>query len=100
MLTNTTKVTHNLIIRNANDGQAIAFQKSRTLRIFPCVYIFIMLRAIQFNYQFGFRTIKICNVFSKNLLSRKADWIGTQKIIPKMPFFFCHFFSQLFCKRN
>ena len=50
--------------------------------------------------QICFRTVKVRNVSSKYLLPWKTDWIGTQKIIPKMSFFFCHFFSQLLCQWN
>ena len=42
-------------------------------------------------------TVKIGNILSENLLTRKADGIDTQKIIPKVLFFFGHILSQHFC---
>ena len=38
-------------------------------------------------------TVKIRNIRSENLLTGKANGIGTQKIIPKVLFFFGHMFS-------
>ena len=79
---NSMKIAADFIIGNSNNSQTITFQKSRTLFIFFYVPVFIMLRAIQFDYQLGFRTVKICYIFAQYFLSSKSDRISPQKIVP------------------
>ena len=100
MLTHASKVPADFIVRNTNDCQSITSQKSSAFCIFLYITVLAVLRTIQFYYQLGFRTVKICNVFPQHLLSGKANRIGTQKVIPKMAFFLCHFLSTLFCQWN
>ncbi len=56
-----------------------------------------MPRTVKLYNELSLCTVKICNIPSENLLARKADGVGTQKIIPKVFFFFCHILSQHFC---
>ena len=49
-----------------------------------------MSRAVKLYDKLCLCTIKICDILSENLLTRKADGISAQKIIPKMFFLFGH----------
>ena len=100
ILTNSTEISADIVVGNTDDSQTISLQKSGAVCIFFDVSILIVLRTIQLNDEFCFCAIKISDIFSKYLLSGKTDRIGAQKVVPQMPFFLGHFFSQLFCQRN
>lgn len=100
ILTNSTEISADFVVWDTNDSQTVRLQKSGAVCIFFNISILIVLRTVQFNDEFCFRAIEISDIFSQHLLSGKTDRVGTQKIIPQVPFFFCHFFSQLFRQRN
>lgn len=56
-------------------------------------FLGIVPRTVKLYDELCLCTIKIRNICSENLLTRKANGIGTQKIIPKVLFFFGHMFS-------
>lgn len=58
-------------------------------------FLFIVLRAIQFNHQCGGRNIEICDVISYNLLSANCHRQSFKEIIPQMPFFPGHVFTEI-----
>ena len=99
-LTDSMEISVNVIIGDANDLQAIIFQKFGSPGILLNVTILVVLRAIQFDHQFCFCTVKINDVFADYSLAQKSNRIGTKIIIPQVPFFFCHLFSQLLCQWN
>jgi len=55
---------------------------------------FHVLRAVQFNYQFGFVAVKISNEITDDLLAAKSGRAVAKEIIPQVPFFFCHISSK------
>ena len=63
-----------------------------------------MLRTVQFNGKFCFRTVKIQNIVAKDFLPCKCNTkclsVGFKIVIPKVFFLFGHVFSQFFCKGN
>ena len=59
-----------------------------------------MPRAVKLYDELCLCTVKICDILTENILTRKADRIGAQKIIPKVLFFLGHILSQHFCGRN
>lgn len=66
--TNTTEISADFIIGNANYPQTIPLEKRCPLCILLSIAIFIVLRTIQFDHKFCLCTVKVCNVFSKYLL--------------------------------
>ena len=97
MLADSAKVLIDFVIGNADDFQAVAFQKSSSLGVVFDTSVLVMLRTVQFNNQFRFRTVEINDIFAQYLLPQKSDWIGAEIIVPKVSFFFCHFLAQMFC---
>ena len=59
-----------------------------------------MSRAVKLYDELCLCTVKICDIPSENLLTRKTNGIGAQKIISKMLFFLGHILPQHFCGRN
>ena len=53
-----------------------------------------MLRSIKFDRQAAGGNIKIHNTITYHFLSVHCDWQLLQKVVPQMPLFFCHPFSQ------
>ena len=82
ILANSTEVSVDFVIRNTNNGKAITFQKSSSVCVFLNFIRLIVLRSVQFNDELCFCTVEISYIFSKHLLSRKTDRVGTQEVIP------------------
>ena len=80
----------------SNNHQSVFFKKSGSFFIVLLSLFRIMSRAVKLYDKLCLCTVKISYVFSENLLTRKANGIGAQKIIPKMFFFFGHILSQHF----
>ena len=59
--------------------------------------LLIMLRAIHLDNQLRLSDVKIRNVRADHLLTVNHHWKISQKIVPKMPFLFCHAFAQFSC---
>ena len=87
-------------IRYSDNSQSVFFKESRSFFVVLFSFLGIMSRAVKLYNELCLCTVKICNILTENLLTRKADRIGAQKIIPKMFFFFCHILSQHFCGWN
>ena len=60
----------------------ISCKKRLTLSIFLFVFRKTMLKTVQFYNKFGFCTIKINDIVSKNLLAFESNRMRTQEIIP------------------
>ena len=71
--TNPCKILRDLQIRVAQNRKTLVFQVSISYRIRSLARIIIMLRAIQFYYKLSFRTEKINNIISDDLLPLKND---------------------------
>ena len=82
ILTNSTEISADFVVRDTNDSQTIPLQKSGAVCIFFDVSILIVLRTVQLNDKFCFCAIEISDIFSQHLLPGKTDRVGTQKIIP------------------
>ena len=96
IFTNTKKVFMYLCIWYSDNCQAVFFKKSRSFFIVLLFFFGIMPRTVKLNNELCLCTVKIRDILSENLLTRKAYGIGTQKIIPKMFFFFGIFFRNIF----
>ena len=59
-----------------------------------------MPRTVKLEDKLCFCAIKIGNILAENLLTRKANGISAQEIIPKVFFFLGHIISQHFGDRN
>ena len=100
ILTNTPKVFMYFCIWYSDNRQSVFFKKSSSFFIVLLSFIGIMSGAVKLNDKLCLCTVKICYLLAKNLLTRKANGIGAQKIIPKVFFFFGHILSQHFCGWN
>ena len=80
----------------SDNRQPVFFKKSRSFFVISLSFLAIMPRTVKLYNELSLCTIKICNIPSENLLAWKADGVGTQKIILKVYFFFCHVLSQHF----
>ena len=97
---NSLEIFQNFRIRYSYYRQSVFFEKRRAFLIVRFSLFRIMFGTVEFDYQFRFRTIKVCNILSQNLLSCKSgDRILAQVIVPKPSFFFRHIFSQRFRNR-
>lgn len=56
---------------------------------------FIMLAAVKFNDKSMLCAIEISNIVSKYFLPLKFCRVRSQKVIPKVPFFFCHILPKI-----
>ena len=84
----------------SDNCQSVFFKKSSSFFIVLFSILGIMPRTVKLYDELCLCTVKICDIPSENLLTRKANGICTQKIIPKVFFFFGHILSQHFCGRN
>ena len=67
---------------------------SRSFGIIRSLIGIHMLGAIQFDDQSGFVAVKIGNIVPDNLLPSEPRGTITEKVIPKVSFFFRHIFTQ------
>ena len=84
MLTDSSKVSADFIIRNSNDCQPVCFRKSGAFCVLLQFIRFIVLRTIRLDDDFCFCAVKVGNLSSRYFLSGKTDGIGAQKVIPQM----------------
>ena len=87
-------------IRYSDNGQSVFFKKSGSFFVISLSFLAIMSRTVKLDNKLCLCAVKIRYILAKNLLTREADRIGAQKIIPKMLFFFCHILSQHSCGWN
>ena len=80
-------------IRYSDNCQTVFFKKSGSFFIVLLSFFGIMSRAVKLYDELCLCTVKIRNISSENLLARKSNRIGAQKIIPKVFFFFGHILS-------
>ena len=78
----TVKVLINIRIAKPYYFQSVLFQYSCSGCILFLIFRVIMAAAIQFNYQFCTKTIKICNIMINTFLPLKTYGIIFQKTIP------------------
>ena len=97
---NTPKILMYFRIRYSDNGQTVLFKKSGSFFVVLLSFFGIMPRAVKLYDEICLCAVKIRNIPSENLLTRKANGIGAQKIIPKVFFFFCHILSQHFGSWN
>ena len=96
----TTEVAHDFVIRYANNGDIVLLQIACSLSAFLDTYRIVVLRAVQFNYEPGFRAVEVYDISTQYFLTQKANIVVTQKIIPQMPLFLGHVLSEGFCVAN
>ena len=89
-----TELSHDCLVGIAQDCQSKPFQILVSFLIGCLSLLFIMLGSIQLNDKLLFVTVKICDIVSDDLLSAEVDRERTQKIVPKVPLFFCHVFPE------
>ncbi len=101
IFTNTPKVFMYFCVWYSDNRQSVFFEKSCSFFIVLLSFFRIMSRTVKLYDEIRFCTVKIRDILTENLLSRKANRIGAQKIIPKVFFFFCHILSYHFgCWHN
>ena len=89
------KVLIHCIVGNSQNKQVVIFKKGTSDGIINLFALLIVLRTVQLHHQFGLGAVKISNIVPQYFLTIEANRILTKKVIPQMPFFFRHFFSQL-----
>ena len=82
MLAHASEVPDDCVIGNTDDYQAIVFEESGAPGVLFHVFALVVLRTVQFNYEFRFRTVEVCNIVTEHLLSGKPDRVSPKKIIP------------------
>ena len=100
MFTNTSEITVDLRIRYSHYCQSVVLKKSSSFLIMLFTIVCVMPGTIKLYNELCLGAIKIHNVFSHNSLTHKPYRIFSQKVIPKMLFFFCHIFSEHPCNGN
>ena len=100
IIANIPKLIVNGGIGNTNDRKAIGLQKGGPFFVVLFSCLVIMSAAVQFNYQLRLSGLKIYNIVSQHLLPGETSRVGPQIIIPKVPLFLGHVFSQHFCGRD
>jgi len=83
---NTPKVFVYFSIWYSDNCQSVFFKKSSSFFIVLLSFFGIMPRTVKLNNKLRLCTIKICDILTENLLTRKADGVDTQNIIPKVFF--------------
>ena len=83
ILANTREVSVYFRIWYSDNVQAVFFKKSGSFFIIFLSFLGIMSRAVKLYDKFSICTVKIRDILSENLLTRKADGISAQKIIPR-----------------
>ena len=68
ILAHAPKVSADFVVRDTNNPQSIALQISRACGILFHILFFIVLRTIQLDHQFRFRTVEVCNIIPQHLL--------------------------------
>ena len=82
---------------NSYNRQSVFFEKSCSFFVILLSFLGIMSRTVKLYNELCLCTVKIRNIHSENLLTRKSDRICAQKIIPKVFFFLGHILPQHFC---
>ena len=82
MLTYTSEIARNFIIRYADYPQSSGVQILRSFPILLLIFRIIMLGSIQFYDQPGIVTIEVNNVIVNYFLTKEANRVGSQKVIP------------------
>ena len=80
----------------SDNCQSVFVKKSSSFFIVSLSFFRIMSRTVKLYDELCLCTVKIRNIFAKNLLTRKANRISTQKIIPKVFFSLVIFFRSIF----
>lgn len=88
------KLPQNFKVCKTQNPESLRFQISRSDAIFFCFFRFIVLRAIQFNYQFYSMAVEIYDIISDYILSAKTLLIFAQKTIPQKRLFLGHILTQ------
>ena len=84
-------------IRYSDNCQTVLLKKSSSFFIVLLSFLGIMPRTVKLYDELCLCTVKICDILTENLLTRKANRMGTQEIIPKVFFFLGHILPQHFC---
>ncbi len=100
IFTYTVEIIVNLIVGYTENAYTVCFEICIPPGVMFLPVFFKMLGAVQFNYHFDFRRIKINNIVSENFLTGKPNRMLPQKVIPKMPLLFGHILPQLSCIRH
>ena len=98
ILTYTPEISVNRIIGNAKDHQAVLLQKRCPDRILSLILILVMLRTIQLNHKLRCCAVKVSDILSEYLLPGEPSGMGTEVVIPEVPFFLRHILTKLPCK--
>ena len=82
ILANTPKVCIDLTVGEPYDFQIIAFKDFGAKFVFLFAFFGIVLRPVNFNNQFCFVTIKVCNKIVDCFLALKSHFVFRQKVVP------------------
>ena len=96
IFTNTSKVFMYFRIRYSYNCQSVFFEKSGSFFIVLLSFFRIMPRTVKLYDELCLCTVKIRNIPSENLLTRKTNRIGTQKSYQRCFSSFVIFFRNIF----